>query len=125
MIIHSTTICDIKQENDIYIILVKHSVDLDGGGIRELLEKLESISENKKYKILFDATDLEMGHVNRSAYEENISVKLAKNRVAEAFVTNSLPVRMIINFYHRVIQPPFPSKLFKTMDDAKKWLNSL
>lgn len=125
MIIHSTTICDIKQENDIYIILVKHSVDLDSEGIHELLEKLESISGNRKYKILFDATDLEIGTVNRSAYEENISISLAKNRVGEAFVTNSLPVRMIINFYHRVIQPPFPSKLFKTMDEAKKWLKTL
>jgi len=120
-----TSIAEIKSDGDIFIVRFNDNADLDGVAIIELLSKLEELSGGKKYKAIADTNDLVLGHIARSAYNENIKIENAPNRIAEAFVVNSLPIRLLINFYQKTIKPTFPSQSFKTVEDAKIWLNSL
>lgn len=118
-----TSIAEIKSDGDIFIVRFKDNADLDGEGIIELLAKLEELSGGKNYKALADTNDMVLGHISRSAYNENIKKENAPHRMAEAFVVTGLPIRLLINFYHKSIRPEIPSKAFKTIKEAKEWLS--
>ena len=42
--------------------------------------------------------------------------------IADAFVINSLPQRIMANFYLNVVKPLKPTKFFKTEEEAFSWL---
>jgi hypothetical protein len=44
---------------------------------------------------------------------------------ASAFVLNSIPQRIVANFYIRIVRPQRPTKFFNTKDEALKWINKL
>lgn len=46
------------------------------------------------------------------------SLKYSK---CEAFILNSLPQRILINFYIKIDKPLIPTKVFKTKEDAIAW----
>ena len=41
---------------------------------------------------------------------------------AEAVVINSLPTRIAANFFYKIYKPKHPNKIFKTQDEAEKWV---
>ena len=120
----STSIADFMPDGDVFIVKFKNDADLDGDGIKELLSALENAAEGKKYKALADTRRLLLGHVSRSAYHVNVKEENAPHRLAEAFVVTDLPIRLLINFYHKTVKPTTPSKAFKTMEEAMEWLNT-
>lgn len=119
-----TSIAEITKEEDVFVVRFLENVDLTGENIIDLLKKLEELSGGKPYKTLADTVNLHLGSIEKSAYFENIKVSNAPHRIAEAFVVADLPIRLLINFYHKNSEIPFPSKVFKNSDDAKKWLNT-
>lgn len=125
MIIGQTSIAEISKEDDIFIVRFLEDADLNGELIKELLAKLESLSEGKKYKTLANTVNLHLGPIDKSAYIENIKNENAPNRIAEAFVVSDLPIRLLINFYHKNSSIPFPSKVFKNKEEAMKWLKTI
>ena len=48
-----------------------------------------------------------------------------KNRLAFAFVLQSLAQRIVANFYVRMNKPKRPTKFFSVQKDAEKWLLSV
>jgi len=125
MIIGNTSIAEISIEDDIFIVRFLEDAELNGEKINELLAKLESLSKGKKYKTLADTINLHIGPIDLSAYQENIKNENAPNRIAEAFVVSDLPIRLLINFYHKNSSIPFPSKVFKNVEEAKAWLKTM
>ncbi len=125
MIVGKTSIAEIIQEDDVFIVRFLEDAELNGELIIELLAKLEELSKGKKYKTLADTVNLNLGPIDLSAYKENIRQENAPNRVAEAFVVSDLPIRLLINFYHKNSNVPFPSRVFKSIDEAKAWLKSI
>jgi len=49
------------------------------------------------------------------------SAESLKYSKCEAFVLNSLPQRILINFYIRIDKPLVPTKVFKTKEEAILW----
>lgn len=44
--------------------------------------------------------------------------------IASAVISNSLAVRMIVNFFNAFYKHPVPFKMFANEEDAKKWLKT-
>lgn len=120
-----TAIAEINKENDVFVVRFLENADLTGENIIELLNDLEKLSAGKKYKTLADTVDLHLGSIEKSAYLENVKISNAPHRMAEAFVVADLPVRLLINFYHKNSMIPFPSKVFKNKKEAMNWLKSM
>lgn len=115
----------IRKDDEDFVVRIINRSDINGEKVRILFSNTEELCKGKKYGIIYDATDFEIGHISRSAYAENMNEKLAPNRKGEAFVFNSLPIRMIISFYHKMFKPPYPSGAFKSLEEAKKWMKTI
>lgn len=64
-------------------------------------------------------------NVTKEAREFSASEEGLKYSSAEAFVFDSLPHRIIANFYLNVNKPPVPTKFFKTKKEAEVWLKKI
>jgi hypothetical protein len=54
--------------------------------------------------------------------KEFVSEELKKmNRVSIAFVVESLSIRMLLNSFIQLYRPEFPTRIFKTMEEAENW----
>lgn len=60
----------------------------------------------------------------KEAREFVASEERAVRAKAEAFILNSLPQRIVGNFYLRFNKPPVPSKLFTSEEEALAWLRT-
>ncbi|PCH92557.1 MAG: hypothetical protein COB85_08025 [Bacteroidetes bacterium] len=90
---------------------------------RELGEATLEISGREKFLLLIDATDI-FGIIDPEAMDYfTTNEELVKLRMAQAMVVNSLPIRLIANFYMRVKKPPGEVKIFANRKDALVWLS--
>ncbi|MBL4706479.1 MAG: hypothetical protein JKY54_18265, partial [Flavobacteriales bacterium] len=46
-------------------------------------------------------------------------------RLAEAYVANSLPMRIMVNHYANSDQPKIPVKTFDSKEAARQWLKEM
>ena len=58
-----------------------------------------------------------MNHISKNA---NVPYS-----AADAFVLNSVPQRIIANFYIRIVRPERPTKFFNTKEEALKWIKKI
>ena len=64
------------------------------------------------------------GSISAEARDYFAKDQKTKNiRLAEAFVVNNLPMRILANFYKQFHKPPNPIKFFKNKKEAVNWLN--
>jgi hypothetical protein len=54
----------------------------------------------------------------------NVNEHRKKHTLAEAYVITNLATRIAANFYHLFNRPPIPVKMFKTEQEALKWLDN-
>ena len=48
-----------------------------------------------------------------------------KYRYADAFIVNSLPMRLLVNFYISFNKPKIPTKMFNNPESAREWIYTL
>jgi len=89
---------------------------------KELVEAYRSVLRNKKMPILHIAG--KYMNVTKEAREFAASEEGLEFSLAEAFVFNSLPHRIIANFYINMNKPNVPTKFFKTKAEAEVWLKT-
>jgi hypothetical protein len=63
-------------------------------------------------------------NATKEAREFGASAEGLKNSIAEAYVFDSLPHRIIANFYIKFNKPTVPTKFFKTKIEAEVWLKA-
>lgn len=63
-------------------------------------------------------------NVTKEAREYAASEEGLEFSLAEAFVFNSLPHRIIANFYLNINKPSAPTRFFKTKAEAEVWLKT-
>jgi len=102
-----------------------HHDVLDKELARELCDAIVGVCDGTPRKFLTDSSDVE-GHVSIGAREiiRNHAGMIVV-RQAEAFVVNSLPTRLIANFYMKFNKPPNPTKIFNTVEKAEEWLHGV
>ena len=78
------------------------------------------LSQGKKMFILAEMAPFSSMDKSAREYLEEHQVPA----ICEAVIIHSLSQRMLINFYHKFKSHKHPSKVFKNLDNALKWVNS-
>jgi hypothetical protein len=78
------------------------------------------ICQGKKYGFIFDAMDNVT--ITKEARENATKLEKTSPSYATAAVANSLPYRLIANFYLKFNKPGIPFKIFRNQEDAVVWL---
>ena len=112
-------------ENDVIYLKVIDGKDFTAEKMAEAYQILEKIANGKPYKLMFDVRDVTISHISSEAFKVSSSKQYAPNQIAEAFLFNSLHVRILINFYFKVFKPVVPSKMFQCPTEAEKWLKEI
>lgn len=116
-------IAKLIYDDDILYVIIKENVDL---GISEMDELLEFSAKFTNYEKRYTIVD------TRSNYNSSQEVSnhyansdYNKYRYADAFIVNSLAMRLLVNFYIRFHKPKVPTRLFNDEQSAINWINSL
>lgn len=89
---------------------------------KELIEAYRSVLRKKKVPILHIVG--KYMNVTKEAREFGASEEGLEFSLAEAYVFNSLPHRIIANFYLNINKPSVPTRFFKTKSEAEIWLKT-
>jgi hypothetical protein len=121
MLEHKTSKCIIKL---IDTLIVENKI-IDGSNIdvidlTEIRNINRTLTKDKPYSILLDAG--KFTSITAEAREISATEEFSKNLIAKAFVINSIPQRIVGNFYIKVNKPFASTKLFTSKEKAIEWL---
>lgn len=110
-------------EDDVLYVKMKEGVNLGQVEMEELLKQAVAFTAPNKYFAIVDTTaTYDSTPESRSFYAES---DYSKYRYADAFIVNSLPMRLLVNFFITFNKPKIPSKMFNNEENAYEWINSL
>jgi hypothetical protein len=113
----------IKEHRAIIRYKITDNAHLDAAEIEEMFKRAVQLTQGQPYCLLTDA------RVNLSATKEAreyAGVNLLRNNViANAILTNSLPVRLLTNFYIRFNKPEVRTQMFTNENAAFEWLMNI
>lgn len=117
-----TPLAVLCYHNDVMMVDA-NPVDMELEGFRDLLSTAIELAERKPYYCIVDLRKLNYAAPEtRSCYAEKFFLEY---RIADALVVNSLPLRLLANFYIRVNKPAIPTRMFNDVDKAKEWIEGL
>lgn len=108
------------RNDEIIEIVIKKDSHVDEQECREIMSALSKIVEQKKYPLLHVVGNYVT--MDKEAREFSSSEEGLRFSKAEAFVINSLPHKILANFYMKVNKPSVPTKFFGTKQEAVSWL---
>jgi len=111
------------REDGIVVLEFGDHVELDVKEARELLHATKEISGGKKVLILNVAG--KQTTATSAARDFAASPEAVEYTLAEAYVVNNLPQKIIANFYINFHKPLVPTKIFNNTEAAILWLKSL
>jgi len=110
-------------ENEILFVKMKEGINLGQIEMEELLKQAIVFTAPNKYFAIVDTTSpYDSTPESRNFYAES---DYSKYRYADAFIVNSLPMRLLVNFFIAFNKPKIPSKMFNNEESAINWINSL
>ncbi len=107
-ILQFNTIKNVEYSKDDAAIVIKNILDFADG---------------KQYLILVVAHDT--SNVTVEGMRLLTSPSAMSYSIAKAYVINSIPHKMMANFYLRFLKPEKSVKFFKKQTEAEKWLKSI
>ncbi len=108
------------RKDGIVETVISNNTVIDKAQCVDLLSAYSQILANKKYPLLLLVGDF--ATATKEAREFSASKAGLKYSKVEAYVFNSLPHRILANFYVKINKPPVPTKFFKTKQEAVAWL---
>ena len=113
----------LTYEEDVLFVKMKEGISLGQKEMEELLIKAVELTAPNKYFAIVDMTATYDSTLEaRNFYAESDYSKL---RYADAFIVNSLPMRLLVNFFISFNKPKIPSKMFNDQRTALNWVNGL
>ena len=110
------------REDGIVEVVFKHQLLLEIEDCYQIMDTYKEYLENKKVPILHIIGNYM--NVTKESREFGASPEGLKYSSAEAYVFDSLPHRIIGNFYLKFNKPSVPTKFFKTKPEAEVWLKT-
>ena len=107
------------QDNVLYNIF-KEGADVCIDCMKESKKARLLLQNNQKMKILVDSRGL--FNVTREARTYAAEDRHAKLSIAMAIVSDSLPTRLLTNFFIKFNRPKTPTKMFLSEEKALEWL---
>lgn len=112
-----------KKRNILYF-RVKQDIVIERTEFNELMGYVEDfMGEVAHYAITDFGGTLLSSTESRQAYATSDYIK--KYRLADAILVNSLPTRILINFFVNVVKPEVKTRLFSNKSSAILWLETL
>jgi len=110
-------------KNGTIYVKVLDGKDFTAEELLKIYAIFEDMANGKPYKVINDARGITVGHIDMEAFKVNSTKQHTPNQVAEAYLFDTLHIRLLINFYFKIFKPAIPSKMFETLEEAEKWLN--
>ena len=116
----STDLADYEYDNQILVVNPKSGIVLDKDDMVIMLNEAVNFTSGEKYYALIDTSN----HVETTVEGRNYysTSELSKYRFADAFLVNSLAIKLVVNFYIKFNKPHVLTKMFNTKADALNWL---
>lgn len=113
----------LSYSDDILLIVVKDDSMVCVEDMKQLLKASVQLAQFRNYYSIVDV------RVNAGA-AQGVTEYYAKNeynkyRHADAFIVNTLAMRLLVNFYMTFNKPCVPTKTFADPESAAKWIDSL
>ena len=89
---------------------------------KKYFETSKQLLGSKKALILVDGSA--KFTITKEAKMYGVGKEVAENRIAVAFVTNSLVNNVMVNCYIKLYKPVVPTQLFSSEENALKWLKT-
>ena len=89
---------------------------------KEIIKNILEITKNKKYYVL--VVSGEYSNVTIESMKLLSSPIAMSYAIAKAYVINSLPQKLMANFYLKFLKPEKPVRFFKNKNDAEIWLKT-
>jgi hypothetical protein len=103
---------------------ITQDIDIDIPEINEMIRYAqEMVGDVPHYGIVNFGMHVGSTNEARKIYADSDYIQ--KNRVADAFVVESLALKLIANFFIKVTKPKVPTRMFNTELDAVNWIYSL
>ena len=118
-----TPVAFLSYNKDVLCVKMKPNVDVGVEELTKLFNESNELTEFKKRFVIVDAREnFTSSFEIRALYSD---VNFVKYRYADAFVVNSLPMRLLVNFYISFNKPEIPTKMFNSYENAINWIYSL
>lgn len=118
-----TPVAFLSFEDEILFVKMKEGVNLGQPEMEELLKQAVELTMPNKYFAIVDMTaSYDSTLEARNFYAES---DYSKYRYADAFIVNSLPMRLLVNFFIAFNKPKIPSKMFNNEESALDWIHTL
>lgn len=112
-----------KLKDDIIKVLIKDSASIEVEDLLEMKDFNKKLAGGKDYYLLFIAG--KDSHISKEAREKSTGKEISENKLAQAFVVQSLAHKIIANFFINIQKPSMPTKMFTNEKEAIHWLKSL
>lgn len=119
---YETEVCEIWVDNNDWIhTCFKEGADVEVEHMQEIDEILLKLCGGEPF---LNLVDLRNKHVTFDAVARKFAAdsRITKYIRASAVLYNTLPIRMLVNFYLRFNKPAYPTMAFSVEQKALKWL---
>jgi hypothetical protein len=112
---------EFDEDTDILYYHLHDDQEIDVDQMQEMVNYVKEFIGERKHRSLVYFSDNVMGTPEaRKLYADNAYIK--EFRVAEAFLVKSVSVRIITNFFIKVMKPKVKTRLFSDQEEAVEWL---
>lgn len=118
-----TYLANLCLEEDVLIVKMKPNIDIGESELTELFNLSNELADFKKRFVIIDTRENFNSNADiRTLYSDDNFIKY---RYADAFIVNSLPMRLLVNFYISFNKPKIPTKMFNNPESAREWIYTL
>ncbi len=119
------TVTDIAELEFDENTLILHIRMIDGAEMnlentKKHYETIHQLTGGKKYRVLIDSS--KFFTVDAGSFRFSSQPDITSRRIAVAHYDSCLANKMMLTFYKITYKPPVPLQLFKTRQEAVKWL---
>lgn len=108
------------REDGVLVLDIKPNQVFSKRDAEEAIAAAYTIGKGKKFKNLILVGEHTIADIE--AVKLSCSAKGSAYKLADAFVINNLPQKLIANFYIKVVKPYTSTHFFTKQGDAEKWL---
>ena len=105
---------------NIILVTTKENAILEVEDVDEIKKVNVELTKGFKYGVISLAGNF--SSVSEKTRKHLASKGIEKNRIATAFIINSLSHRLLLRFFIKINKPSVPTKAFLTLKDARKWM---
>lgn len=110
------------QASGILRIDLLHNAEISLEAARNNAEACIQLAQGQPRPFLINALDATSGYTAEARVFLAQHNPLCEIRSAQAIVVNTLPAKLIANFYLNYNKPDNPGKVFEAIGDATRWL---